>query len=51
MNARAIPEPRPILKTQIGCPSCDRVWPRRHLARYELHWRIAHDARREAPRA
>jgi hypothetical protein len=44
-DARTIPEPRQVPGRQIGCPDCDRCWPTRQLARYELHWRITHDAR------
>lgn len=24
------------------CPGCDRLFPRRQQARYELHWHVVH---------
>jgi len=31
----------------IACPhsGCTRVWQPNQTARYELHWRVTHDAR------
>jgi hypothetical protein len=45
-----IPEPR-IGPRRVFCPDCERSWPRGQRTRYDLHWRITHDANREAPRA
>lgn len=29
---------------RVRCPDCDRLFPRAHMPRYELHWRVVHGA-------